>query len=473
MSFFKQTNICLPAAVGRAIAQLGAAGHEAYPVGGCVRDTLLGKTPSDWDVATDAEPARVAEAFSGFRVIETGLKHGTVTVLIDKMPIEITTYRVDGLYTDHRRPDAVTFTRSLTEDLARRDFTVNAMACRPGEGVIDPFGGADDLEKGILRCVGEADRRFGEDPLRILRGMRFMATYGFTAEAETDASMRRNRELLRFISAERVRVELEKLLLGKYARRVLAAYTDILTFVIPELAPCVGYPQHNLWHDLDIWAHTLKTVENVPAEPALRWAALLHDIGKPASVSTGEDGSRHFYGHADIGADMAAKIMARLKFDNATRDAVKNLIESHMDYPEPTGRSVNRAILRCGAAHFGEILLLQRADMLALWEDAFAPRTEVWPLTDAMRAKRRASLEKDEAIIALYEQMKAKPHCFSLDELAIDGQTVMALGYGGKDIGRAKETLLWAVADGKVKNEKEALTAYLKRNGIRQNRRKK
>ena len=463
----------IPEPVKQALEQLERAGHEAFPVGGCVRDALMGKQPSDWDIATAAEPGRVTEVFRDRRVIETGLKHGTVTVLIGGMPLEITTYRVDGLYTDHRRPDGVTFTRSLTEDLARRDFTVNAMACHPQKGVIDPFGGRGDLERGILRCVGEADKRFGEDPLRILRGMRFMATYGFTAEAETDASMRRNRELLRFISAERIRVELEKLLLGPFARKVLLSYPEILTFVIPELGPCVDFPQHNLWHDLDVYAHTLKTVECVPAEPALRWAALFHDIAKPVCFFTDEKGERHFYGHADAGADMAVKIMARLKFDNATRDTVRNLVSCHMDYPEPAERSVNRAILRCGAEHFGEILLLQRADNLALTADELSPRTEPLPLTEKMLSKRRDSFKKNEAVSRLFEEMQKKPHCFGTGELLIDGQSIMALGFGGADIGRAKEMLLWAVADGKVANETEALTAYLKKNGIRPDRRKK
>lgn len=463
----------IPDAAQTALTTLERAGYEAYLVGGCVRDALLGRNPSDWDITTEATPEAIESVFSGFRLIETGIKHGTVTVLIGGTPIEITPYRVDGSYSDHRRPDEVVFTRNLTEDLARRDFTVNAMAYHPQRGLIDPFGGEEDLNNNILRCVGEADRRFNEDALRILRGMRFMSAFGFDADAATDASMRKNIALLRFVSAERIRVEMTKLLMGDGARKTLLAYPEIVTFVIPELKDAVGFAQHNHWHDLDVYAHILKTVENVPKTPALRWAALLHDCAKPVCNFTDEEGEMHFYNHAAFGADMAYRVMMRLKFDNTTRDVAVHLIRHHMDTPFPTEKNVRRAVLRCGAAHFTELLDLQRADALALTADGLSPRTEPKPLSEETVMKREASLKRVEQTRRLFLELMDKPHCFSVNELAVDGDALRTLGFNGADIGLAKETLLWAVADGKVINETEALLAYLKHNGIKKTGRKK
>ena len=450
----------IPHQVERALSVLEQAGQEAYLVGGCVRDALLGKTPADWDVTTDASPERMMELFQGYPLVEAGVKHGTVGVVIDGMQVEITVYRVDGEYSDGRHPDGVRFTDSLEEDLARRDFTFNAIAYHPKRGMRDPFGGAEDLKNGVLRAVGEADRRFQEDALRILRGLRFLSTLGFTAEKETEASMRRNKKLLRNISAERVRAEMEKTLLGPSARRVLLSYGEILAFVIPEIKPLIGFNQNNHWHDMDLYAHTLKTVEGVPDKAALKWAALLHDIAKPSCAFTGRDGEDHFYNHAPRGADMAWKITERLKFDTETRRAIYVLIREHMTAPEPTEASVCRAAIRCGEGYIADVLALQLADTLALTADGLSPRTETMPLTEKILAARENSLRKSEANIRVYEELIRKPHCFDTADLKLDGYRLEAMGFSGRDIGRAKKMLLLAVADGKVKNEEEALAAY-------------
>ena len=318
--------ISLPAPVEQALARLTAAGFEACVVGGAVRDALRGAEAKDWDVATSALPRQVEQVFSGERLVETGLRHGTVTVVLAGLPLEITTYRVDGAYTDHRRPDGVHFTRSLTEDLRRRDFTVNAMAYAPGRGLADPFGGQADLAAGVLRCVGEPDRRFQEDALRILRGLRFSAQLGMRLEPDTADALRRNRELLADIAPERAQSELTGLLCGAHAGAVLTAFPEVLAVPIPELKPLWGFDQHNPHHDRDVWAHTAAVVDAIPPVPALRWAALLHDVGKPGCFSLAEDGVGHFYGHAQRSTELAEDILRRLRLDNTRRQEVLQLI---------------------------------------------------------------------------------------------------------------------------------------------------
>ena len=273
--------LTLPPQVHTALDRLTVAGWEAYVVGGAVRDALRGCPAGDWDITTNAEPAQVERVFAGERLIETGLKHGTVTVLLDGLPLEITTYRVDGDYTDHRRPDAVRFTRSLREDLMRRDFTMNALAYNPRTGLVDICGGAEDIARGVVRCVGEPDRRFQEDGLRILRALRFASVLGFQIAPETAAAIHRSRALLQYLAAERVRSELTKLLCGQNVGAVLREFADVLAVPIPELRPMFGFEQHNPHHDRDVWQHTAAVVEHIPPEPVLRWTMLLHDGQAP------------------------------------------------------------------------------------------------------------------------------------------------------------------------------------------------
>ena len=283
----------LPPAVSSLIARLNEAGFSAYAVGGCVRDTLLSKVPHDWDLCTSARPEQMLEVFRGEHVVETGLKHGTLTVVLDHVPYEITTFRTDGVYTDHRHPDSVTFVSDVAGDLARRDFTVNAMAYAPREGLVDLFGGREDLQKKIIRCVGVPAERFEEDALRILRALRFASVYDFTVDPETDKALRLLAPTLKKVAAERIRVELLKLLCGAGAGRILRTYPDVLAVVIPEITPMVGYDQQNHHHHFDLWEHTVQAVENIPPESDLRLTMLLHDMGKPSVRSVDEKGEAH------------------------------------------------------------------------------------------------------------------------------------------------------------------------------------
>ena len=436
----------LPDYVMDALSRLESAGFEAYVVGGCVRDALMGRTPGDYDVATDALPEQTAAVFAGERVIETGLKHGTVTVLLDGKPLEITTYRVDGAYSDARHPDAVRFTRSLREDLARRDFTVNAMAWSPRNGLADPFGGAADIRAGVLRCVGDPDARFREDALRIARLLRFSAVLGFLPEAETAAAARRNRALLERISAERVASELKKLVCGPFVRRIVLSETDILGAVLPEILPLRGFDQRNPHHCYDILEHCAAVCEAVPPEPVLRIAALLHDVGKPDCFFTDEDGVGHFYGHAQRGAEITDAILRRLRYDTAGRERITLLVRRHDERIEPDERAVLRALGRYGPELYFQLMQLRRADALAHAPDP--ARSERLTRTDALETLGKALLER-----------KA---CFSLRDLAVGGDDLIAAGFSpGPALGRTLNRLLDAVTDGAVPNEKAALLGFL------------
>ena len=436
--------ISLPAPVEQALARLTAAGFEACVVGGAVRDALRGAEAKDWDVATSALPRQVEQVFSGERLVETGLRHGTVTVVLAGLPLEITTYRVDGAYTDHRRPDGVRFTRSLTEDMRRRDFTVNAMAYAPGRGLADPFGGQADLAAGVLRCVGEPDRRFQEDALRILRGLRFSAQLGMRLEPDTADALRRNRELLADIAPERVQSELTGLLCGAHAGAVLTAFPEVLAVPIPELKPLRGFDQHNPHHDRDVWAHTAAVVDAIPPVPALRWAALLHDVGKPGCFSLAEDGVGHFYGHAQRSTELAEDILRRLRLDNARRQEVLQLIRYH-DLPIPPERKpVRRLLCRLGEGTLRGLIQLHLAD------------------TRGQSSQCRYRLAEYARVEQVLDGLLAEEDCFSLKKLAVNGNDLLALGLRGRAIGAALEDCLQAVLDERLPNRKEELLTYLR-----------
>ena len=436
----------LPAPVAAALRRLSEAGFSAYIVGGCVRDHLLGRTPSDYDITTDALPAQTEQVFAGARVIETGLRHGTVTVLLGGMPLEITTFRVESGYSDNRHPDAVAFTRSLREDAARRDFTMNAIAYNETEGLVDHFGGRADIAARQIRCVGEPGRRFAEDALRILRALRFSSVLGFSIEAETARAVHDCRLLLRHISAERVAAELVRLLCGGGARRILLDYADVLGVVIPELLPMQGFDQCNPHHVHDVLAHTAAAVEAAPAEPVLRLAALLHDVGKPRCFTRGADGTGHFYGHAEQSAALAQQILRRLKFDNATRERVTLLVREHDRQIEASPRAVRRALGSLTPPVFFQLLALKRADNAAQSPDFQAERRQYYDTLEAMAD----------------EILRAKA-CFSLADLAVRGSDLLAAGIPeGPAVGRALHALLDAVTDGRVPNEREALLAHLR-----------
>lgn len=427
----------IPEPVQTILKSLEVQGHAAHCVGGCVRDSLLGRTPEDWDVATSALPEETLAAFAG-RAFPTGLRHGTVTVREGLLSVEVTTFRTDGPYADSRHPESVTFTRSLLDDLSRRDFTVNAMAADLRGKLTDPFGGHADLSAHILRCVGDPEKRLGEDALRILRCLRFSAVLGFSVAEETARGLRDCRGLLISIAAERVQAELTKLICGPEAAEVLRRFPEVVGTVLPELLPMVGFDQHSRYHCYDVWEHTLHALAAAPEEPVLRWAVLLHDAGKPDCFTRDERGG-HFYGHPAVSAEIADTVLRRLKFDNATRDAVKTLVAWH-DHDIPrTEKGVRRALMKLGEERLRQLTEVKRADNLGQSPE-FRPR---------LREVERGS--------EILDALLARDACFSLKQLAVNGRDLLALGFRGPEIGAALNRLLSGVVDEKLPNEKSAL----------------
>lgn len=429
----------IPADVRAVLAALETAGYEAWCVGGCVRDLLLGEVPEDWDVTTSAPPEATLALFAP-HAIPTGLRHGTVTVVTEARRVEATTFRLDGDYSDHRRPDGVIFTRSLEEDLRRRDFTVNAMALSGTGELRDLFDGRRDLEARAIRCVGEPDRRFGEDALRIMRGLRFAAALDFAVEAATADSLRRNRDLLKEIAPERLRVELEKLLAGKAAGRVLREFPEVLGVFLPELLPMIGFDQRNPHHCYDVWEHTVHAVEAAPRDGVLRLAMLLHDLGKPSCFTLDENGVGHFYGHPAVSRKLAADILGRLKFDNHRKETILTLVEHH-DRPLPqTEKGVRRFLREFGEENARLLLEVQRADALA-----------------TARGERGEKLKAIGHTEELLEEELREASCFSLRQLAVNGRDLTALGLSGPEIGRCLAALLDDVVEGRLPNHRKDL----------------
>lgn len=428
------------------ISMLENAGFEAFLVGGCVRDSLLGKIPNDYDITTSATPEEMKIVFKNEHVIETGIKHGTLTVLREGEPFEITTFRVDGKYSDNRHPEKVEFTRSLENDLSRRDFTVNALAYSEKTGVVDLFGGVSDLEHGIVRAVGDPDVRFGEDALRIMRALRFASELGFEIEEETSLSVKRNCGLLKNVSAERLSAELIRLVCGKNAKKVLGEHSEVLFVLIPELSVLKGFDQRHFRHHLDAFGHTISVLENIPPKPVLRLSALFHDISKPLCQSIDENGTAHYYGHAHKSAEIAEEVLSRLKFDSETKNAVKTLVSMHEDRFEPTPKAVKRVLGKIGPETFEKLLVLMEADDLGKKPEYRNPES----FFDAYRKTAGEIIEKDE--------------CFSVKKLAVNGSDLSAIGIGpGPETGKALALLLEKVIEGEVPNEKEKLLSYIKK----------
>ena len=435
--------IKLPKAVEKALYMIEDADYEGYIVGGCVRDALMGIEPHDYDITTSALPSEVKDIFIDYKVIETGIKHGTVTVLMEGYPLEITTFRVEGEYLDGRRPSSVAFTRNLKEDVARRDFTMNAMAMDVRGEVYDYFGGREDLKAGIIRAVGEATTRFEEDALRIMRALRFASVTGFEIEAATADALFECKEMLTRISAERIREELVKLLLGKDAKSVLLKYWDVLTVIVPELAPMKGFEQKNKWHIYPVHEHTAVAVNSAPLDEALRVTMLLHDIGKPKCFSIGDDGEGHFYGHANVSVDMARDILSRLKFDNETRDRVLRAIKYHDVQIEPTPKQVKRALNKYTVEGFFDLISVKRADNLA---------------QNPELAIRQEYLDQ---LVSIAEEILKEEACFSLKNLEVNGSDLIALGVKpGKEIGLLLDELLEAVIEEKIPNDRAKLLEF-------------
>ena len=432
----------MPKNVDIAINLLQSAGFEAYAVGGCVRDSLLGKTPNDWDITTSAKPEDMKSVFADFHCIDTGIKHGTVTVVIDGEPLEITTFRLDGEYEDNRHPKSVTFTSNLGADLGRRDFTVNAMAYSKMTGTVDLFGGQNDLKNKIIRCVGDPDRRFNEDALRILRALRFASALDFEIEEKTAQSLLKNRALLGNISEERIAKELLKLVCGKGAKRILTDFAPVLFEILPELQPMCKNSHDNPHHCYDIYEHTLIAVESIDPEPTLRFAMLLHDCGKPAVKKFDENGVAHFYGHQRISAEISAQILARLKVSNKFRDEILFLVSNHdrWELYENTEK-MPRYLSKFGLDGVLNLLKVMRADVLAQSPEY---RYRLDQIADAEETAKNLAAQKP---------------CLSLSELQINGRTLMDIGIPqGRKLGAVLAQLLDEVIDGVTKNTQEALT---------------
>lgn len=440
----KTIRIRVPKAAEMLIRKLNTAGFEAYAVGGCVRDSMLGSQPHDWDICTSAAPENVMELFRNqpsTHIIETGLKHGTVTAVVDHVPYEITTYRVEGGYTDHRHPDEVRFVQSLCEDLSRRDFTINAMAYHPDEGLQDFFGGREDLEKGLIRCVGQAEKRFEEDSLRILRALRFSSRFGFQIEEETERAIRHLYGTLSYVSVERIWQETQKMLCGKGIRDILMQYPEVICYVFPELKPSLGFEQQNPYHHFTVYEHLVRSTAEVPPETVLRLTMLFHDSGKPAAFFMDERGIGHAYGHAEISVRLVGEAMERLKVDTKTRERVLLLVKDH-DLPRETNRrQMVRRLGTYGEEAYFQLLEVQRAD--ALGKGTF-DREEV----EREHAKR----------VALLREIIEEQPCVSLRDLAVNGADLIALGVApGKRIGNLLNRLLEDVLSEKLPNEREAL----------------
>ena len=439
--------IHIPYGAARIIDRLEAEGFEAYVVGGCVRDSLLCLSPHDWDICTSAPPEKILQVFSGFRVIETGLKHGSVTVLMDQAPYEVTTFRVDGPYTDQRRPDNVSFVESLREDVSRRDFTINAMAYHPQKGLFDFFGGAEDLQRKLIRCVGDPNRRFSEDALRLLRGLRFAATYEFSIEPATAKSLYDHRESLKAVAQERIRVEFVRLLTGPGAVDILNTFFSVICVFLPELQPMKGFDQKSPHHNLDLWAHTLKALFASPPQEIIRLSVLMHDLGKPDCFTQDENGIGHFYGHPEKSAQMAEAILKRLRFDNRTVQAVETLVRFHGDDIAPARHSVRKWLARMGEEALRQLLVIKRADAAAQ--------------SPAELPTKMAQLNQVEEVLA---QVLSESPCLSLKDLKVNGSDLIALGIPpGPAIGRILSGLLARVMDEKLENQPEALLEEVRR----------
>lgn len=435
----------LPRKVVLIIKNLQGHGYDAYAVGGCVRDSILNRKPEDWDITTSAKPEQVKRIFR--RTVDTGIEHGTVTVLIGKDGFEVTTYRVDGLYEDGRHPKEVTFTSRLEEDLKRRDFTINAMAYNDDERLVDAFGGMRDLNYHLIRCVGDPKERFSEDALRILRAVRFSAQLAFPIEPETAEAIKSLAPNLEKISAERIQAELVKLLVSDHPERIQdACELGITKVVLPEWDDMVGVKQNTPHHKYDVAAHTVHALQNVKNDKVLRLTMLFHDMGKPVMKTTDENGRDHFKGHAIASEQIAKTVMKRLKFDNDTIRKVTKLVAYHDYRMEPTGANVRRAMHEIGAELFPYYLAVRLADTKA--QSSY---------------ERRGKLENIIQIRELYRNALRNKECVTLKDLAVTGTDLINLGIApGKELGTLLNELLDMVIEDPAWNQKGKLCDYVK-----------
>lgn len=428
------------------IDRLQRSGYSCYAVGGCVRDSLRGVEPHDWDFTTSAPPPDIERVFADHQTVSVGKKYGTVAVIVEGELYEITTFRVDGEYSDARHPDEVRFSEKLSDDLARRDFTVNAMAYNDEEGLIDLYGGMEDISNGVIRCVGDPQQRFSEDALRILRALRFAATLGFTIEPQTSEAILRQRRLLTDISSERIREELLKLLCGDKADFILRRYRAVIAVFIPELKGTFDFEQHTKHHNRDVYRHTVASVHHVEPQPVLRVTMLFHDIGKPLSQTTDKFGVCHYKNHPKIGAAMTREILRRLCMSSAFIDEVCTLIRWHDERFQPDTVKLKKYLKSLGVSMMQKLMLIQRADILAQ--------------SPYLREEKLKNLY---AVSDELNRIIAAGECFSLRQLAVNGSDLLHIGISsGKHIGETLDTLLDKVIEGELENEKVSLLAYAK-----------
>lgn len=433
--------INIPENAKKVINQLNNSAFEAYAVGGCVRNAMMGIEPHDWDICTSAKPDEMERVFKDYETHDFGLKHGTLTVMSGGEAFEVTTYRIDGAYSDNRHPEQVTFTDDLTLDLSRRDFTCNAMAYNDKDGVIDPFGGAEDIKKGILRCVGDPDKRFNEDALRILRGLRFASTCGFDIEKSTAQSIHKNAALLNNIAYERIRSELTGLLRGEAVCKILTEFRDVIAVFIPEIKPTFDFPQHTKHHVYDVWQHIVHSIDSVEQNDILRMTMLLHDLGKPQACTTDKNGCNHFKGHQQISAELAEKILKRLRFPNEFSETCLKLILWHDERCSGSKKQIKRLLNNIGEENTRLLFKVQRADTAAQ--------------SEYLRAEKFASIDLAERQT---EEILAENQCFNLKSLEVNGSDIKALGVKeGRAIGELLNKLLDDVIEERVPNEKGAL----------------
>ena len=436
--FLKPGVVSIPLPAQKCMEKLEQNGFSVYAVGGCVRDSLLGNTPSDYDLCTNATPEEIARIFDGFDLVRTGEKHGTIGVVMDKKLYEITTYRTEGSYADNRHPDSVVFVDRVEEDLARRDFTINAMAFHPQKGIVDPYGGQKDLFAGVLRAVGDPKTRFREDSLRILRGVRFACRFRLDIEPDTRYAMNKQAPLMENLAPERIFAELNQILCHM-EQGDLVKFRDVVLQAVPELEESVGFRQHNPHHAYDVFTHTDYVLSGTKKDPALRWAALLHDIAKPKTFTLDSSGKGHFYGHAKESAQMANDILTRLRASNALREQVVFLIEHHMDMLSPDQAALRRKLSHYGMDNLKKLVNLQQADK---WGKG-------------TRSGKKPDFEK---ILAMLDKLEKEEGRLQLRDLEIDGHDLMALGYpAGPELGACQKKLLEQVLEGRLPNEREAL----------------
>lgn len=437
----------LPQEVVHILSLLNQQGFEGYVVGGCVRDSLLGETPADWDLTTNALPMEVMDVFSDYAVIPTGLQHGTVTVRVNGKSYEITTYRIDGMYSDKRRPDSVNFTTSIAEDLARRDFTMNAIAYHPKEGFVDPYNGRKSIEEQTITCVGKPEKRFGEDPLRILRAFRFASTLGFKIEHSTKEAMFRGAHELEIIASERIQTEMNKAIVGDNILESLLEYSALVFEVMPELSFMEDFPQQNPFHIYDVWTHTIHSVAAATPILEVRLAMLFHDSGKPETHSIDERGVAHFYGHARKSVRIANTIMRRLRYSNEHRVRVEHLVRRHDMILPPTTKIVKRWLNRLGEELFLNLLEVQKADAKA-----------------QNLALAEQKLENIKTLENLYSTVLKEQQCFSLSQLAVNGHDIVKAGVTeGKRVGELLKKTMDLVIEEELPNDREVLLDFLAR----------